>query len=469
MRSKFKVSIVLAAAAVASFYLYANQSCSCHETPIALVLSPFEGVAWVENYVQHYPEILWLADDQVRKTEEGTATTNALYSEVLFGKRFIEFDRTMMTLRCLRLVLDGSDTAYEQFTAAQPADVKLSRDSFAAFHAEGFTLLHSAWHGLSSQQMAQAMETALILGDIGKSEKARAQFANYNIKAPDHDDFHEAAMEVLRHNPNLSPSFARLSPEAKELLLKTANLAHYGHITHLEGTASMFSKLKTTNIAAEDALALQFSLFVHTCDVAGALGHVDRYSSLMYIEPTHRAITAMKTAVAVLSDPEKSEQNAYDAYLATRASWLGLGSSSRIDRVLARIGAMTRLLTPEEGAWIQQAIHQLSPADQQMIVEQFDVQKQDALARTPTYIPALLINLMNNVNLAASREERLKKAITLGLPMVAKVLQKQSLQMANSDIPLNFNKAAGLAKNDPSALVGEFMVEPDGIVVVAQH
>ena len=97
---------------------------------------------------------------------------------------------------------------------------------------------------LSELQIAQAMETALVLGDIGKSEKARELFKPYGINAPDHDDFYGEAMHVIEKHPKLCPSFARLSSSAKNLLVNIANLAHYGHITHLEGGVGTFSKLK---------------------------------------------------------------------------------------------------------------------------------------------------------------------------------------------------------------------------------
>lgn len=195
--------------------------------------SPLKGVEWVRKCVEQYPEIQWLADANVRKTEEGQATAQGPYSEQLFSQKFVEFDRTIMTLRCLQLILDGSEKAYEEFTAAQPVDAKLLRESFDALHSEGLQLVQSNYRGMSEREMIEAMEAALVLGDIGKSEKARALFKPYGAAAPDHDDFHGEVMGILQKNGSLCPTFARLSPPSKQLLSETANLAHYGHITHL--------------------------------------------------------------------------------------------------------------------------------------------------------------------------------------------------------------------------------------------
>ncbi len=122
---------------------------------------------WVEQCIKQYPEILYLVDEQVRKTEEGQATAQGSYSEQLFNQKYIEFDRTVMTLHCLKLILDGSDNAYQEFSMAQPKDARLSRESFHDLHLQGERLLKSKWGGMTELQIAQAMETALVLGDIG--------------------------------------------------------------------------------------------------------------------------------------------------------------------------------------------------------------------------------------------------------------------------------------------------------------
>ncbi|SPJ31992.1 unnamed protein product [Candidatus Protochlamydia amoebophila UWE25] len=58
----------------------------------------------------------------------------------------------------------------------------------------------------------------------------------------------------------------------------------------------------------------------------------------------------------------------------------------------------------------------------------------------------------------------------MGLPFLAKVLEKhkQSLfeNKANPKIPLNFNKAAGIAKERPYALLNEFNIDQEGNVCI---
>jgi hypothetical protein len=470
MHKAKKLSLYLLAGIIlmTSLGLYAGQNL---KTPPSKEFQPItsskaQGVEWVRKCVDQYPEILWLADDDVRKTEEGQATSKASYSEQLFGKKFIEFDRTIMTLRCLQLILDGSEKAYQEFTKDQPSEAKLLKTSFEKLHLQGISLVKSKYNGMSELEITQAMEASLVLGDIGKSEKAREIFKPYGAKAPDHDDFHGEVIEILKDHPTICPTFDRLTPAAKKLLEQTANLAHYGHITHIEGGPSMFSKLKQSQLPATSSLALAFDLFVHTCDVAGALGHVNNSSSLVYTESSHKAMQAMADACFVLTDSQKTELDAYNAYLKLRADWLGLCAEDKVDRVLTRVGTMLRLFTPEEGLILKHSILKLSSEERSKLIKQLDAQKDEDLMRTPTYMPAILVNLSNNPQLGASKEERIVQTVVLGLPFLAKVLEKHKLAIAenkaNPDIPLNFNKAAGVAKTSPDMLLKDFSIDLEG-------
>jgi hypothetical protein len=457
----------------AGSYGYANDKVSSKELkqlqPVTSCI--LKGSDWAGLCVNQYPEILWLADENVRKTEEGKADLQGAYSEQLFGKKFIEFDRTIMTLHCLRLLLDGGDQAYQEFTKAQPEETRLSKASFNKLHEQS-VFLRKSMPGMSELEVIQAMEASLVLGDIGKSERAREIFKPYGAKAPDHDDFHEEVIHILQKHPELCPTYNRLSSEAKALITKTANLAHYGHITHIEGGPSMFSKLKQSNLPSISPIFLSFDFFVHTCDVAGALGHVNYQSSLVYTEPSHLAMQAVFESCKVLETSNKTETDAYNAYLTIRAGWLGLNAQDRTDRALTRMGAMLRLFTPEEGAILKQAILKLPLEVQAEIIEQLDIRKGEELERTPTYMPAVLVNLANNPQLGSSKEERISQAVILGLPFISRVLEshKEHLRLLKADsvIPLNFNKVAGVAKENPLALNGKYTIDPEGNVHISK-
>jgi len=87
-------------------------------------------------------------------------------------------------------------------------------------------------------------------------------------------------MNFLHEHPDiltLLPSFARLSPAARELIypLKLDS-------KDIWLILKMYACLKQSHLALDHPFALRFGRFIHKCDVAGALGHKNDLSSLVY-------------------------------------------------------------------------------------------------------------------------------------------------------------------------------------------
>jgi hypothetical protein len=83
-------------------------------------------------------------------------------------------------------------------------------------------------------------------------------------------------------------------------------------------------------------------------------------------------------------------------------------------------------------------------------------------------MPAVLVNLSNNPSLGGSKEERLSKAISIGLPFITRVLEQHKELLANSaidpNIPLNFNQMAAIDKTSPNLLSKEFYIDKEGSI-----
>ena len=285
------------------------------QTPVAETPPAFsEGRLWVNSMISRYPELTWLAHD-VNNTEEGLATAENLYSEQLYGRKSLEFDRTLLSLQCLQRILDGSEKAYLELTAAQSENSRLSKESFNTLHAQGLHLLNSNDQNISPSEMQQALETALVLKHALKSGRARHYFMRFGAHAADPIEFYQQVLEILKKNPRLFHSFSRLSPSAKQLLIQASSLIQSGHWTQ-EAGLSFFTQLKQSNVLVTDPTVFSFDLFVHACDVAGHLGHLNNTSSLAYTELAHRNLQAVVKACDVLADPTKTESDAYEVYLA---------------------------------------------------------------------------------------------------------------------------------------------------------
>jgi hypothetical protein len=401
-----------------------------------IVLSSLKGEEWTSKCIELHPELLWL-DRNLKMENE-------------------KYEQTLLSIHCLEWILDGSDEAYEQFTAAQPEDERLTRESFQELSQQGHSLLQSKWSpsifsfSITDTQIARVMEATLVLKNTFKSEKGRTVFSL--TTRGNHDESYKQAMQVLRRWPTLSYSYLHVGVGfGGQLIQKVVNLANYGHITHLEGGPELFTRLKKSEIPYSDPTALSFDLFVHTCRVAGSLGHIDNQSSLAYTERAHRALKAMATAVNVLADPTKTEELAYNTYLQTRASWLGFDPEDHIDRVLTRVGTMLRLFTPEEGEIVKLAFMQLDAATRKEIVRQLDVQSNTQLTCRYAHVADVLLNLSNNPALGDTKEGRLTNAVIVGLPFIAGGLERHRQLMWNHNVTegfLTFDQIALRAKTD---------------------
>ena len=424
----------------------------------------------IQTLWTQYPEIHYLADENVSATADWTQTTDASWSmQLCSGNKFVELDRTLMTLQCLTWILDGSDASYQAFTSAQGESVKLTPKNFSSLNSAA-NKLKASHPTLNEEQVEQAFVTALVLGDIGKAQRAREIFNKEGCTAVDHDDYHAQVMQVLKNKPELCPSFQALPQAAQDLLVKASTIGtHYGHITHLEGGPSMFSPLKNSEVAnSQDRYTLAFDFLVHIADVAGAAGHVKQTSSLVLTDETFRAIDLNKSVCEELAFNGLSEVEAYNECAKTRAEWLGLDTSKPQSLVLGKFGAMLRLFDPTDGAAMQAGFNALSNDEKTFVLQQFDPEHQTHIQRTATYMPAVLANIIGNQNVEGTKQDKIKTAFNEGLPFLARVLQQHSQDIADNNFdpqtPLNFNYVAGEVKNTPMIKQVGFTISDDGTI-----
>ncbi|HEV3157570.1 MAG TPA: hypothetical protein VGZ00_09525 [Candidatus Baltobacteraceae bacterium] len=399
------------------------------------------------KYLSLYPELHWYAYADVTATNEAVTTQSPEGSYAKrFGKNgvFPEFERSLCCLRCFDLLLEGSKAAYEEFTNSQPLNIKLKFEHFQTL-CRRWRDVEDSHPSLNCEDLRAAARAAIVLGDIGKTGDARRLMSRFQIMAEDHDDFYADVMAHPEAADDL-PTFRRLNLGQRVLLRKTADLAHFGHITHCEGGPEMFADLKTSNILTKDPRAFDFAVHVYVCDVAGALGHRSNKGSRSYDDQTFRAIEAAIDACRSLKTQD--EAFAYEHYLRKRADWLGIMLTSESDRILVRVGAMMRLFEPEQGKALREGFASLPAREQKNALRYLSPIADSYFQRTPTYLPAVLVNLLNNERTAQTQHERICKAIRIGVPYIVEALRKYNNLLLRKEIsnavPLNFNRIAGL-------------------------
>jgi len=464
-KGKFLLALFLVLAMCKANVVFCEENQNAGEDREQIVLKIHEdrigSLPWVVRLMEKYPELAWLADAKVRKTQEwADEDIGKSWSEQLFGKKFVEFERTIASIANMYLILDGTWDSYTQFIANQSSTDKLTFAQFQEIHKRGQKLIRS------NPSMLKAFEIALIISDQGKSANARTcARSELGIVAEDHDVFYA---QVMASDPSFFPSFKDASKDVQDLIKRFPHTVHFGHVYHIEGGKNMFAKLKESGILKSDPIAFECEIFMHICDVSAAAAHVNNQGSLTYSSMTHKAMLLTEKSLKLLT--YRSEKDALDYYIARRAEWLGFYDTNKHDRALTRIAAMLRFFDKESGARLKAAFATLSNEDYVKIIRAFDPDQIRLYRPTPTYIPALLLNLYNNKSLGKTYEERMNNTVKIGGAMVANALQAAESEIqkgtCSPETVLCFNEMAGKAKNNPETIHSQkASVRADGMIV----
>ena len=419
-----------------------------------------EDLISVRKLLFEYEELNWLTRNEVDVTpENGINNPKSSYSFKLFGSNFPEFDRTVMSISCLNLFLDGKYEDYLEFVYLQSKGDRLEWKSFLDIQRNIRGVLDS----LSLKditELRQVLETSLILNNIIKTKIAKDLAKERGIVL---EDFDEAYRMILLNAPDIFPSYQKLSLHGRDLFCKLSFQSCFGHIAHLEGGPELFTLLKKLDLFSQDSELFELELFLYQCNVGGALGHVDSHSSIAYNEQSHQIIEAIRDSCLLLKTHD--ENSVFERYLTKRGDWLGFDIASPLNRVLARIGSMLRLTKLEEGKMLKDSFLRLAPEDLSLIVDVFNVSKQSSKIKIPMHMPAVLVNLVNNEALGSEKQDRLLQSIHVGLPFIAKVLRSYKNEL-NQKI-LNFDEIAKLAREEPERLLkDDFTIDPNGHVLI---
>jgi hypothetical protein len=390
---------------------------------------------WIKKVLITTPELKLYAQDGICCCSEcDDQIEHYSWSKELYGYHYPEFDRTVLSVWCLRAFYNGSKAAWLEFIAHQPADNALKWESFQKIHNE-LTQFVEDYQGLDRDQVLKTMEAYLILTDIGKTPFAQKKCREKNISINDYKDFFQHS---LHHFPELYPTLKTLSYPSLQLLLHSAFPIQMSKIRHLEGHSGMFSRLVESKLILNDVDAFNFFYLCDLCDTAAFLGQKNVDGSSFLTESMYQANCLAKQACE--NTANYNELEVYKEYLEQRGKIFNFDSTQKIDRVLTIIAAMLRLYQPDHGLMLKQAFANLDLYQQVLIISQFDLRFNDCLRCTPSYIPAVLNNIFHNKAFSqAPIQERLEKTFVIGLPFIAKVLKeyRTTLPLATTRIDPN--------------------------------
>lgn len=402
---------------------------------------------WVKILIQNYPELVWLADKNVDITQEGIPKQHEKsWSYRIWGHHYPEFDRAVLSIWALRSIHKGCFDSYRYFTASQTEET-LGFAQFIDLHIQLNQIL-SSFSSLKRNETLKTLEVALVLSDLGKTPTARQKARAEGLICTHPQDFYRMAMQNC---PTIFPTMACLPFPYQEILIKASAVAHFEHIRNLEGNPNVFRNFSGASI--EKAI-FNFAFFVNICDNAARKGHMQINGCSNFTSSVNRSLQEVHATCSLHSANSCHER--YMHYLKARAAWLGLGIETAEERVLVRVGSMLGLTGLENGRLLKRSFAKLDVRHQALVLSQFDPREKDPLIRTPTYIPAILKNMLEHRSLGHSLPERLDKTLILSLPFIAQVLKEHRENLRenpkNNYVPLNFNQIAKAIKDNPYAL-----------------
>lgn len=373
-----------------------------------------------------YEQIAWI--NQAHQTNEANLAVSRAPS-IIFSQQ-----RVFDSLYFLHLFRKGDETAYEHFVAGQP-EPRLEWVSFQVL---------SGWiQQLSPEEYQQLWVASLTI----KSPEAERRVSEKTGETPAFDSV-EFLKTVMTSMPATYPAAAELmetDPSARDSFACLFDTGHFRHMMYVEGNESMFFHLRQKIIEGKiNADSLNFWICYWVVNIASFRSHTQERGSLYLTQHTFQALSCLEAClVELLSDPNAPVlQN----YLRERATWLGLDpiSPGMFHReaapafILARISAMQRVFTPEEGVELQRGLDDLKaglPEEQYQEMLEILNPLRETKIPTPTYAPSFLANLKNQMG-------SFKEALILGLPIYAQVIKEYQKLFDQGLIlvPLNLNE-----------------------------
>lgn len=434
----------------------------------AIIDNPFNSI--ILPLVERYPEVKWFADEKVAATKEapvkdqGKGWTHLLAETTDLpttpfitipksGGKYVELERMLSSIVFFYWFKDGSQEAYQKFTALQNANEKLSWESFQEIHQLAMKVTPDNSH-------TNAIEAMLVFSDTGKTPIAKTHAKNIELDKADHDDFIETMLHLPANDiQKILPSFANLTPENQRWLaqISGATPIHWGHAFHVEGGVGMYSRfekaVRTQKVTME---LLDAAYLIHLCDVAAAqqqqvdiTKEINNKGSVSLTESSYQGYRLIRKTLGKMVHDGLSAKEALDENVQSRATLLKANLEGPSTEFLIRIAGWLRLSDPNDYELLKKAFDHLHHSDQLLALEQFDIHAGFNLwNRNPTYGPAVLLNLADFQNPKEVKAVKIARALE-GACCLAHLFKYIAAKVEKSETPVNLNEIAGIAAKHP--------------------
>jgi hypothetical protein len=417
-----------------------------HAAAVALTEQYSSSVERIGKLVDLYPEMLWLTGG-VNATPEivdPRSNEGATVGEKLFAsmqkEALIEFNRTALGVLTLSWVLTGD---YESFTACQKEGVRLTRESFDQLRA--YTL-----RVLPSPESIDAMVVYSVIKDLGKVRSIVSQIeSKIGMQEVDHDVILLRALETC---PETSPSFSRLSPYYKSLILEGLR-SQYNILQLVQGENVPASLAGLVGMSQE---ALDFYLLDALYNLSGAAGQAIQNGSAVMTEATYQGFALAIRAVEGLNQG-KTLEDVYSDFLRGKAALFGFNIDNPVERAVTRICCMLRIASASRAAEVLAEFKKLPVNTRAILEKELNITGvNDGIAIMQYYAPAFLLNIQSRLEKLAGPPS-FREALEIGLTTMARVFQEARINIrrreGNGVYTVMISELARKAAEDPRGLI----------------
>lgn len=345
-------------------------------------------------------------------------------------------DQTLCAMHCVLWLVSGN---HEAFIRSQPPDRQLSRQSWAWIQDFWFAKRMK----LTTPEALDAMLTFMAIHALGKVEEFREDFLKGYSRG-----MHDVALAaILEEQPEVVPSFHRLSNRYQRLIIDSLNVDfQFSQFLQGENTPAnlVMVKEKLQPHGSEGLDFFCFRIFVQMC---GKLGPKSLSGSLFMDEANFRRCQPGMKALQQLRIQDGAD--AYNEFILQRGSKAMSRFASPEHQALSRLLCLGEAYDTEDGRSLCDAFDELKEKERSSLARWLN---GDGV-KHPGYIMVYASLLLKNAKANAS------VGLVSALRMMIKV-QRMLREAKVQDFPrviVHLNKVAMWAKEAGSGDNGDFL------------
>ncbi|MBN8523576.1 MAG: hypothetical protein J0M23_06985 [Rickettsiales bacterium] len=383
-------------------------------------------VTWVFKKLQQHPELVWLLAPNFKYTFNTETVNENSWSLQFIGVNSNEFEKTLASLYCLELILDGTKKSYEVLVLNQK-EKRLSFMNYMRIHNMILKLKET-----NSIFTINNLEKFLIFRDLGKSSTFKKYVkSKFNI---DEDDPHFFIKNLFNNNPEFCCYILNTSIRTLKTMM-SCDTYHFGHILNFEGGMEMFKQLKDSKMIRNDQI-MNFKFLTDILEIAAYNSHKSNKGSITLNDAIFSSSINTLGILKLLRN--ENEVVVMKKLLEKKAQALKMNATSTEEQIIVKLCALTKISSAQSDI-LKKIINSFDHSNKEKILLQLNplILRNE---KTATYIPgfwdAILSQKKEQYINNTSDIEIIRQAATLFIPLLTDIYTEFRESINNISVEL---------------------------------